>query len=545
MKKIKFSSKLSFSHNDYKATIRNLLRQIGNDKANYLLSHIESGIMPDFSIDPSAFTDPSSYYEHKQTICLVSKNPVFDWGIDKESVALSRALAAEEQCKGTNIRFTKILNGSIRCQSGEYDLIHSTRFFLKEILGKYDDTFLNIAFGPGATSSLKGSFTNLVCKLGKLPEVTGHGHDYILKSLLTHMPHYSISCGLVERTRYNVRLTTRHLPVQNHDTISFVPKDSKTDRAIFIGPMGNTMIQKGQGSLIRRRMKNYGYDLNTRAELHGEYSRIGSIDGSIATIDLANASDTIASEVVKTLLPEDWYDALDCTRVKFSDYGSGVPVRNEKFSAMGNGFTWELESAIFLAIGLAVRYLSNSKTAIVSTFGDDICISTPLAEAMVRALSFFGFTVNVDKTFIDGPFRESCGYDYFNGQNVTPIYFKDIHDGKKSIETIYTLLNRIRKMAYHFNNSCGCDKRFRSIWKGVLKRIPLDLQFYGNEEYGDDVILTNYQGYRKYFLTRKARRVRPSDDDPHLVLSCALYGIPSNGISFRGASYTLGRCSGP
>lgn len=534
MKKIKsFSGVKTLSRNDYILTLKSLARAHGSDYANSILESLEESKLPDFDVQPSRFTDPSSYFEAKQTAALFSKNPNLDFGIDKKAAALAKALEGEAQCARTNSFFIKTLKGDIQLPTSRWDLIHSTRHYIKLILGSYDHSRVRPDFGPGATSLLKGSFTNLISKLGSLPECTSYGHDFILRTILDKMPAYSISSGLVERGKYHVRLTTRHLPVVDHDTIYFVPKSYKTDRAIFVGPMGNTLVQKGQGSYIRSQMRQFGYDLDTRASLHGEYARLGSVDGSIATIDLANASDTISKELVKLLLPSDWYDALYSTRVHRSDYGNG-PVSNEKFSAMGNGYTWELESLIFLAICLAVRYLDGSPDMICSTFGDDICVSSGIAEQVISALTFFGFTINKDKSFVDGPFRESCGFDYYLGQNVTPIYFKDLHDGRKPIETLYALLNRIRAMAHKHNINIGCDRRFSSIWEAVLRRIPSDLRFYGNEEYGDQVILAPYSGVRGQFLQRRTRRFAFPVNGDH-ALACALYGIGPEGVSYRGA----------
>lgn len=540
MKKIKsFSGINMLSPKDYIDTLLKLASRFDIPFAHDVCKAILENKIPNLDVDPADFTDPSSYLEHKQIAALFSKNPLLDFGIDTTTVALERALLAEVQCLNTNLRFQRILNGSNILPAHEYDLIHSTRYFIKEILGTYDHCSVQPNFGPGATSQLKGSFTNLVSKLGKLPECTSYGHDFIMRTILDKMPAYSISCGLVERGKHYVRLTSRHLPVVDFDQIHFVDKSYKTKRAIFIGPMGNTMVQKGQGSLIRKKLKTYGLDLDNTADLHGEYSRVGSIDGSIATIDLANASDTISLEVVRMLLPDDWFDALNSTRVHRSDYGFG-PIRNEKFSAMGNGFTWELESLIFYAIGLAVRYLFGKKSDVVSTFGDDICVSTQIAESMISALQFFGFTVNEDKTFIDGSFRESCGFDYMAGLPVTPVYFKDAFGERKPIETLYYLLNRIRQMAHNYNFGCGCSDLFRTVWEGVLRRLPPDLRFYGTAEYGDQVLLAPYRGYRGTYLQRKPKRFKLTGSADH-DLACALYGIAPSGVSYRGAPFEIRR----
>lgn len=210
MKKIKFLSSVKpLSRNDYIKTLLSLAKAHQHEYGNYLIDSIEKGELPNFDVRPSEFTDPSSYFEYKQLSSLFAKNPNLDFGIDKRAVALAKSLESESVCFDTNDKFTKILNGSIQLPTSHYDLIHSTRFFIKEILGDYDHSKVIPDFGPGATSSLKGSFTNLISKLGTIPECTSYGHDFILRTILDKMPHYSISCGLVERGRSYVRLTDR------------------------------------------------------------------------------------------------------------------------------------------------------------------------------------------------------------------------------------------------------------------------------------------------------------------------------------------------
>lgn len=490
-------------------------------------------------IDPSSYDHPSTYYRDKQLLSLLSKNESISFGKDTKAAGLKKALEAEKQCLQTNIRLKNLSSH----EANSWKLIHDVRHFVKSILGSFDWSETKPDFGPGSTSVLRGSRANIVSKLGNLPECTAYGHDRVLLEILDKMPLYAISSGIVTRERTSVSLAVRHLPIVDFDKIHFVKKNYKTDRAIFVGPMGNTMVQKGIGSLIRAKLRKYGLNLDKVAPLHGEYARIGSIDGSIATIDLASASDTLSIEAVRLLLPEDWFDALDSVRVKRSDYGDGKPIFNEKFSAMGNGFTWELESLIFYAIVLAVRHRYGSRSNIVSVFGDDICVSTNLTNHVLDYLTFFGFIVNNDKTFTDGPFRESCGFDYFKGTLVTPTYFRGYDERIHQIENTYIFLNRIRKMAHRNNNYCGCDSLYRAIWQDLYKGLPKQFQLFGTETYGDTVILAGYRGYRGKHLARKSKRIKPKPLKD-LVLSCALYGVPSEGVSPRGAFFKLQVTSG-
>jgi len=59
-------------------------------------------------------------------------------------------------------------------------------------------------------------------------------------------------------------------------------------------------------------------------------------------------------------------------------------------------------------------------------FGDDIIVQTSSASDMFRLLRLSGFTVNQSKTFVKGPFRESCGADFHEGVNIRGVYLKNL-----------------------------------------------------------------------------------------------------------------------
>jgi len=131
------------------------------------------------------------------------------------------------------------------------------------------------------------------------------------------------------------------------------------------------------------------------------------------------ASDTLSLNTVAWLLPEPWFKFLASVRCPFyvGKFGEG---KYAKFSSMGNGATFSLETLIFCACCYAV----GSKA--FSVYGDDIIIESDLAEALIRLLAFIGFSVNTEKSYIgDISFRESCGKHYCGGIDVTPKYLRD------------------------------------------------------------------------------------------------------------------------
>jgi len=113
---------------------------------------------------------------------------------------------------------------------------------------------------------------------------------------------------------------------------------------------------------------------------------------------------------------------------------------------MGNGFTFPLETIIFCAVVDACYRLSGislDKRGLKNfgVFGDDIICLTSVTQKVFRLLDLLGFKVNASKTFVEGPFRESCGYDWFNGHFVRGVYIKSLETPQDRYVAINMLNN--------------------------------------------------------------------------------------------------------
>jgi hypothetical protein len=202
-----------------------------------------------------------------------------------------------------------------------------------------------------------------------------------------------------------------------------VPKNAKTDRIICAEPTGNIFLQKALGEIIRQKLRRFGVDLNDQS-INQRASQRAFKEG-LATIDLKGASDHLSYEVVRDLLPLNWFLLLDDLRVSRSKgiNSDGTETRLEKFSSMGNGFTFELESLIFYAITSVI-----DDPLYVSVYGDDIICRAAVVDQVIDGLLLIGFPINKDKSFIKGNFFESCGTFWFKGHDVTPFFQKEILD---------------------------------------------------------------------------------------------------------------------
>jgi len=212
-----------------------------------------------------------------------------------------------------------------------------------------------------------------------------------------------------------------------------VPKNNLVDRPICIEPLANILTQRRIGLGIRDCLKQYGIDLTIVADSH----RSMIADNNLATIDLKNASDSIALPLVKYLLPKRLYDLIAQTRSEMTLGPDDNYYVINKVSSMGNGFTFELMSLILFALSRSYDHKS-------SVFGDDMIISNQYAHRMIEDLESVGFKVNMDKTHIYDNYRESCGAHYYDGYGYIESY--DFR-WPKNIGEVVTSLNKLSRLA--------------------------------------------------------------------------------------------------
>jgi hypothetical protein len=181
----------------------------------------------------------------------------------------------------------------------------------------------------------------------------------------------------------------------------------------------NSYVQQGIGRYIRGRLLRSGVDLGDQT-INQDLAR-WAYDYGLTTIDLSSASDTLCANLVKLLLPREWFELLDSVRCKFTEY-KGKRFALSKFSSMGNAFTFELETLIFYALISAA-----GSGGVFSVYGDDMIVLDCDYRSALEVLTWAGFTINERKSFTAGSrFFESCGRHFFVGKEVTPCFQKDV-----------------------------------------------------------------------------------------------------------------------
>jgi len=225
-----------------------------------------------------------------------------------------------------------------------------------------------------------------------------------------------------------------------------VPKTQKTPRIIAIEP---TAMQYGQQAIARNLIDYLESETisesgsiqsrNRAFKMIGFLDQVpnqdlaqkGSFDGSLATLDLSEASDRVSYLLVQRMLSKYPHlrEAVDATRSRKADV-RGEVIDLAKFASMGSALCFPIEAMVFLAIVfIAIENADHARmirdkdftsfSDRVRVYGDDIIIPRAYAVAVAEYLEAFGFKVNSDKSFWKGYFRESCGKEFYRGHDVS------------------------------------------------------------------------------------------------------------------------------
>jgi len=419
-----------------------LLGAVRARNVRYLLGWAES-------VDPQMYDSPANYFAAAQLVTMVKKYPfpkeLASW-LNPEATAILGFQAAEERCKEVNLQRTERRR---KKSFNQYECFaHTARRYIQRVLGDTPDLakiYDLCDFSQGASVGVHGNKTNLMRKVfaeswSVSPSCLVHAthalwRNFHLRTLILDTHESGYTChdprafaqkvvGRAKRTRYN--------------KITFVPKTAKTHRAIAVEPMLNGFVQKGVDQFMRQRLLRVGIDLSDQSK-NRRYARIGSLGGHnpYVTIDLSAASDTISIETVRQLLPPQWFDFLSEIRSTHYSINGADELAYEKFCSMGNGFCFPLETLIFSSLCYAVLDHCGADRYDFCTYGDDIIIRQSYALLLIEVLSEAGFTVNKEKSFITGPFRESCGADWHGGQDVRPVVYDEAVTDNRSAMALH------------------------------------------------------------------------------------------------------------
>lgn len=469
--------------------------------ASYLTGLIRSGRLRevvDFDLDYgienlTAF----AVYNASQVKALFSKIPDLRIGYSKEDDALAKFREAELMCKETNQIFRSVRSGRACLKPSVSAVLFSAQRKIATVLGPVPDLRrLPFRLGPGATRQVKRKEASARIKLaeplqcskellplvgillGEMPALV-ELHEKPGSSTVTRGETLCVTSsptpsGLDALQTTSVEWEEEWVSVDvsiNTSKLGFVPKSAKALRSVNVEPGLNVMFQLGVGDYMAKRLAAFGLDIRDQT-LNQRRAMEGSLTGALATLDLSSASDTISKEIVFELLPLDWATMLSYGRSGSVLLPNGEVLEQEKFSSMGNGYTFPLETLIFWA--LAASCCETASDA--SVYGDDIIVPVGSVPLLLEVLRVCGFSVNEKKSYWATPFRESCGTDYFRGTNVRPFFTRSWVNA----QTLHVLHN--------FYVRRGDDER--ALW--VRKYLEDKAFCRGPDGFGDGHLIMEY-----------------------------------------------------
>jgi hypothetical protein len=317
-----------------------------------------------------------------------------------------------------------------------------------------------------------------------------------------------------------------------------VPKTQKTPRIIAIEPTCMQYMQQAIKDALVPRLESdsilrhfLGF---TDQEPNQHLACIGSEKGSLATLDLSEASDRVSNQLVRRMLSDhpNLLKGVEACRSRKADVpGHGV-VRLAKFASMGSALCFPFEAMVFLTLillgieeGLSTRFSKRSDFkdlfGRVRVYGDDLIVPVDNVESVINQLEYFGARVGSAKSFWIGRFRESCGKEYYEGQDVSIVKVRRDFPASRSDGQGCISLVSLRNQLY----KAGCWETVKyldsTIWK-VLKHFPVV------EEASPVLGRTSFLGYKPERMCARLHR-------PLVKGYVERSLIPKNSLSGEGA----------
>lgn len=244
--------------------------------------------------------------------------------------------------------------------------------------------------------------------------------------------------------------------------VVLVPKTLKTPRVIAMEPVCMMYTQQSLmnslvGSIERDDILSNFLGFSDRVP-NQDMAQEGSLLGNLATLDLSEASDRVANVLVERLFSSTPF-LRDCVQACRSTRAN---VRGEvydlaKFASMGSALTFPVEEMVFLTTvylameaqaghRLSLRQFYRAAVGRVRVYGDDIVVPVDLVPFVLEELDRYGFRVNRNKSFWKGSFRESCGGDFYAGEDVSIVRvrrkFPEARSDSEAIVSLFSLRNQ-------------------------------------------------------------------------------------------------------
>lgn len=518
-------------------------------------------------------TTPVQHWVTSQGSAAVKK--LVDPSLDRNPNTFQTWFSNEKRCARLNRKFDILVE---LYRAGDFDRLKGTGFYneltrfrsaIRYVLGDeppLDDIAESAYYGPGSSTDVKGREVHYVRKLEGEECVAGSlelacrmlSHDKAVWAHIGMDPNYS---HLPEARQGFERVMREILAkkVVDADHLMFVHKNIAVKRSICAQPSVSGALQLGFHVIIARLLKERcGIDLGNQG-WNQALARKGSAhwrsSDPVCTLDKKDASALLCRNLVTHSLPAPWSKALMRTRTRgylTPPEMGGEVLPYEMYGGMGNGTTFCIQTLVFWAGTYATSGASSpevyASTGEFAVYGDDVALRKSHAVQYMRFMRFLGFRFNAKKTFLDGPFRESCGADFYDGEPVRPATV-DSESGILSDLELIGIHNTLADGPYALKGACA---RIRALWKqnvypqiptdyaGNLGFRPIDVPYYSlvRTSDGTPVVSPTWQRPRTYVVEVRAKHADLGKVDPYTQIAIALLRARQSGhkwaLPYRG-----------
>jgi hypothetical protein len=308
---------------------------------------------------------------------------------------------------------TKLLQRS--SSYGYWDVVHYVRQVVSEMydwekicreIDNIDPAGMN--FSSGAAANSRATTGDKVMAL-----LTGEHEEYFLPCFGTWMVN---------------RPATRRNEIRPVKVLA-VPKSYKASRIIAMDDVFNLAMGMEIEHIFRNQDRDAGDSSWINLEdqtINQKYAQHGSEFGDAATLDASHASDLISKSLFVDLFPVAYVTRVMPLLPQLCEV-EGTVRSLQMASTSGNTLTFRHETIVYRAVVTAAeryyRDLVGPITSYAWAYGDDAIVNSAAADIAVYFFSRLGLIINTDKSYAQGPFRESCGKDYLYGTDVSSIYY--------------------------------------------------------------------------------------------------------------------------
>jgi len=227
------------------------------------------------------------------------------------------------------------------------------------------------------------------------------------------------------------------LPVR----VVFVPKTQTSPRVIAIEPSHMQFKQQSVKDYVYTILEAHALTKHSirfvRQDVNQQLAYSSSIDRRLATLDLKDASDRVHLHLVQRIFKNSGLlPYLEDARSLHATLPDGRNIVLFKYASMGSALCFPVEAMVFYTLVQSAMHQLDGKrptsssikaySRMIDIYGDDIIVPVEYADVVVNYLESYALKVNVNKSFRNSHFRESCGADYYNGTAVNPVYARTV-----------------------------------------------------------------------------------------------------------------------